>query len=260
MLGLSLILSVARVVTWVLMLRKKLLPLSMMLFLLFDMKLVHAQDKIVLISIDNYPPYLDARRNDKGILGKIVENVFSEHKIKPVFEFMSWPETQLKIEKGNGFTFMWYKSEEMENDWIYSEPLSYLTTQLLFLKSTAIPFDRIDQLRKFKVGLTHGYSYGTIFDQYKPQLNLVESQSDYEAIKHLLNKKSDVLLVEPAVADSLLKDWFSDEMPFLEFKEVNYLSSQPVYLVCSQKYVACAHSMQLFNQSLRRLKAQNIIK
>ena len=141
---------------------------------------------------------------------------------------------------------------------IFSLPINpkLSETQLLFLKSSSIQFNRIDQLRKFKVGLTHGYSYGSIFDQYKNQLNLVESQSDYEGIKYLLSKKSDVLLVEPAVAESLLKDWFTDEMAQLEFKEVNYLSSQPVYLVCSQKYAACAHSMQLFNQSLRRLKSQ----
>lgn len=238
------------------MLRKGFISLGIFLSHIFGIGLTHADEKTVLISIDNYPPYLDARRNDKGILGKIVNNVFAEHNIKPEFEFMSWPETQLKIGEGNGFTFMWYKSEQMENDWIYSEPLSYLTTQLLFLKSSSIQFNRIDQLRKFKVGLTHGYSYGSIFDQYKNQLNLVESQSDYEGIKYLLSKKSDVLLVEPAVAESLLKDWFTDEMAQLEFKEVNYLSSQPVYLVCSQKYAACAHSMQLFNQSLRRLKSQ----
>ncbi|MDP4982273.1 substrate-binding periplasmic protein [Pseudoalteromonas tunicata] len=239
---------------------KKSLSLLNILFLIgFNAQHAVAEEKTVVISIDNYPPYLDARRNDKGSLGKIVQQVFSEHKIKPVFEFMSWPETQLKISAGNGFTFMWYKSEQTENDWIYSEPLSYLTTQLLFLKDKKIQFDRIDQLRKYKVGLTHGYSYGSVFDHYKTELKLVESQSDYQGIKQLLNGQSDVLLVEPSVAQSLIKDWFSDEMAQFVFQEVNYLTSQPVYLVCSQKYAACAHSMQLFNQSLRRLKAQNTI-
>lgn len=215
------------------------------------------EPKSIILSVDNYPPYIDGRRYDKGSLGEIVQTVFSHHHREVKFEFMSWPETQLKIAQGQGFTFMWYKSEDSELDWIYSQPIDYLVTDLVFKQDKNIQFKRLDQLRKYKIGLTHGYSYGKQFDSYKQYLSIVESQSDYEGLKRFLAGETDILLVEPLVAKSLLNDWFSGEIEKLQFQHVDYLSRQPIYLVCSQKYAGCAHGISLFNQSLRQLKADN---
>ena len=101
------------------------------------------EPKSVILSVDNYPPYIDGRRYDKGQLGKIVETVFSHHHRKVKFEFMSWPETQLKIEQGQGFTFIWYKSEDSALDWIYSQPIDYLETDLVF----KLTFDLLSDVR-----------------------------------------------------------------------------------------------------------------
>jgi ABC-type amino acid transport substrate-binding protein len=172
---------------------------------------------------------------------------------------MSWPETEIAITDGNSFSFMWYKSEKRTKNWIFSDPITSLKASFLSRKTTKLKLERLDQLRRYAIGITEGYSYGDHFDAYKPQLKLVQSISDYEGIKKLLAGETDLLLIEPFVAESLLKDWFSDEVKDTKLSNVNYLSNQPIYLVCSLQYASCAHLMQKFNFALRKLKAKNAL-
>lgn len=234
--------------------------LSYTLFLsfLFTSINISAKDKITL-SVDNYPPYIDARKNNKGKLAKVVTDIFKMQGYNVNYKFMSWPETEIAITEGNSFSFMWYKTEQRTKNWIFSDPITSLNTSFLYRKNTKLKLERIDQLRRYAIGITKGYSYGDYFDAYKPQLKLVSSISDYEGIKKLLAGETDLLLIEPLVAKSLLEDWFSDEVNNTKLSYVNYLSNQPIYLVCSQQYVSCGHLMQKFNVALRELKASNAL-
>ncbi|WP_042144094.1 MULTISPECIES: ABC transporter substrate-binding protein [unclassified Pseudoalteromonas] len=236
---------------------KNLLYIFLLSSLSISMK-VHAKDKITL-SVDNYPPYIDGRKNNKGKLAKIVTEIFKMQGYKVKYQFMSWPETELAITQGNSFSFMWYKTEQRTKNWIFSVPITSLNTSLLYRKNTKLKLERIDQLRRYSIGITKGYSYGDYFDDYKSQLKLVSSISDYEGIKKLLAGETDLLLIEPLVAKSLLEDWFSDEVDNTKLSYVNYLSNQPIYLVCSQQYVSCGYLMQKFNFALRELKASNTL-
>ncbi|MBU2968590.1 transporter substrate-binding domain-containing protein [Pseudoalteromonas sp. C2R02] len=236
---------------------KNLLYIFLLSSLSISMK-VHAKDKITL-SVDNYPPYIDGRKNNKGKLAKIVTDIFKMQGYQVKYQFMSWPETELAITQGNSFSFMWYKTEQRTKNWIFSDPITSLNTSFLYRKNTKLKLERIDQLRRYSIGITKGYSYGDYFDDYKSQLKLVSSISDYEGIKKLLAGETDLLLIEPLVAKSLLEDWFSDEVDNTKLSYVNYLSNQPIYLVCSQQYVSCGHLMQKFNFALRELKASNTL-
>ncbi len=210
----------------------------------------------IILSVDNYPPYIDARKNNKGTLAKAVTEIFMSKGVKLQFKFMSWPETEKNISQGHSFSFMWYKDPAKLQDWVFSDAITSLDSVYLHRKNKNFKFKRIDQLRKYKVGVTQGYSYGDYFDNYKSKLNIKKSVSDYEGIKKLLSGETDILLIEPFVAKSLLDDWFSDELKSLEFTQVDYLSRQPIYLVCNIKYVSCAHKIQIFNKALRHMKAE----
>jgi len=234
------------------------------IYILFVLSLIvsieaSARDKIIL-SVDNYPPYIDARKNNKGKLAKVVTDIFKMQGYDVKYQFMSWPETEMAITEGSSFSFMWYKTEQRTENWIFSEPITSLNTSFLYHKDSKLKFERLDQLRRYKVGITEGYSYGKYFDDYKSQLNLIKSISDYEGIKKLLASETDLLLIEPLVAKSLLADWFSDEVNNVKLNYINYLSNQPIYLVCSQQYVSCGYLMQKFNYALRELKASNTLK
>ncbi|PAJ74247.1 hypothetical protein CJF42_11710 [Pseudoalteromonas sp. NBT06-2] len=236
----------------------KYLPYVILLLFLCSALKINAKDSIIL-SVDNYPPYIDARKNNKGKLAKIITDIFKMQGYDVKYQFMSWPETEIAITGGNSFSFMWYKTEQRTKNWIFSDPITSLNTSFLYRKNNKFKLERIDQLRRYSIGITKGYSYGDYFDVYKEQLKLVSSISDYEGIKKLLAGETDLLLIEPLVAKSLLEDWFSDEVDNTKLSYVNYLSNQPIYLVCSQQYVSCAHLMQKFNFALRELKASNAL-
>ncbi|WP_306523385.1 ABC transporter substrate-binding protein [Rheinheimera sp.] len=229
-----------------------LLPLRRFMTLLCCCPLLAlAQDQPLTLVVDNYPPYIDELAEPQGVLTQLVQQSFHSSGVQTTLQFLPWQKVPLAAEKANTASFLWFKTNELEQDWLFSDVLVEVKQQLIGRTEQNFNPKRWDELRPYRLGVTANYFYGVEFDQIKAELTLETAVSDYANLQNLLAGKVDYVLMDPVVAHQLLL-----QMPSSTAK-VRYLSkpvltAQSAYLVCSRNYLPCIDIIRKFNLGLKK--------
>lgn len=211
-----------------------------------------SRDKVILV-VDDYPPYIN-KATQSGIVSEIVEAAFAEEGIEIELEFQPWSKVEELVDGNNKLSFMWSKTAQRNQKWSYSEPI-YVNRQILVIKKgSGVFWRRLDQLRRYRLGVTSHNNYGERFENYRQYLNLTDSVSDYLSIKKLVRNKIDAVVVEELEAKFLISYFPEKTKSQLEVLDHQALDTSNSYLVCSKNYAKCANYIRLFNRGLAKLK------
>lgn len=206
--------------------------------------------------VDDYPPYINQADNS-GIVSKVVKAAFAEEGIDVNIEFAPWAEVEELVDQQNKLSFMWSKTAQRKQKWSYSEPL-YVNRQVLVIKKgSGVFWRRLDELRRYKLGVTSHHNYGERFENYRQYLNLTDSVSDYLSIKKLIRNKIDAVIMEESEARFLLSFFPEKTRNQLEVLGHQAIDSSNSYVVCSKNYAKCANYIQMFNRGLAKIKTTN---
>lgn len=90
----------------------------------------------------------------------------------------------------------------------FTEPI--ITARGLIWSSTqrgksAVHFNTLKDLRKYKIGTTRGYSYGPEFDSFLDTMNVETANSDYSNLLKLLEHRIDIFPGNELVVQALIK-------------------------------------------------------
>lgn len=234
---------------------KRLLNWVQLLLLVFILP-VQASTEVkdsVSIVVDDYPPYID-KANTDGAVTRLVSAAFAAEGIDVELEFAPWSKVEESVHYNNKLSFMWSKTAQRQQNWSFSDPL-YVNRQVLVIKKGSRVFwRRLDELRRYKLGVTSHHNYGERFENYRQYLNLTDSVSDYLSIKKLIRDKVDAVVVEELVGRSLISYFPEKISAQLEVLGHEAIDSSNSYLVCSKNYAKCANYIGKFNRGLTKLK------
>ncbi len=205
--------------------------------------------------VDNYPPYIDEQLPGQGLLTELVVAAFQSQGIATSLQFKPWQHIRKAATAPQHASFLWFKEQELEQDWLFSEPVVQLRQMLMSRASQTLLPERLDQLREFRLGVTQGYYYGSQFEALKPELRLTTAVSDYQNLMLLVQGKVDFILIDPIVAHQLSQS-FPQQTVKLRLLSKPLLTAKPAYLVCSRNYLPCHGIIQQFNRGLA-LQQQN---
>jgi len=211
------------------------------------------QDAALTLVVDNYPPYIDELAPGQGVLTQLVQQAFSSANIPVIMSFQPWPKVPRVAAQANHASFLWFKTPELEQDWLFSEPIVELRQLLVTTKTTDIALKRFDQLRPFRIGVTKGYFYGPEFAAQRQDFRITEAVSDFASLQNLLAGRVDFALMDPIVAQLMWRQ-LPVKSPKLHFLAKPLLTAQPAYLVCSRNFLPCHEVIQRFNQALLHLQ------
>lgn len=205
------------------------------------------------IVVDNFPPYIN-QHQPPGVMTKLVQQIFADKHIQAVIEFKPWSEVETLVDTDKRLSFMWSRTANRTQKWVYSDPL-YTNRQVLVVKKgSGVFWRRLDQLRQYKLGVTSHHNYGDNFEQYRQYLDLTESASDFLSLKKLVRGQVDGIITEELTGRHLIS-FFPDKVKQqLEVLGHKALDTSNSYLVCSKHYAKCLHFIQKFNQGLKQLK------
>ena len=232
---------------------KRLLLLVQTLLLFFVFMTKAQATETVNIVVDNFPPYVD-QHEPPGVITKLVQQIFADKDIETAVEFKPWSDVEVAVDNDKKLSFMWSRTANRTQKWVYSDPL-YTNRQVLIVKKgSGVFWRRLDQLRQYKLGVTSHHNYGDNFEQYRQYLDLTDSASDFLSLKKLVRGQVDAVIVEELEGRHLISFFPEKVKQQLEVLDHKALDTSNSYLVCSKNYAKCSHFIQKFNQGLKQLK------
>ena len=227
-------------------------------FLLFFIQYSYSGEKITLLA-GEWAPFVGKKLKDNGVGAQIIKRAFGKKDIKVKILFMPWEKAfnlTKKGKKGDG-TFFWSKNEEREESFFYSLPIIIERNVFFHLKSKKIRWKQIKDLRKKRLGVVKGFSYGAELDlaikkgKFK---KIIFEKTTLQNFKNLLEKKIDLFPHEISVGTHELQENF----PKYKYKKVinnkKDIGKDYTYLLMSKRNKKKRQRLlKIFNQSLAEM-------
>jgi polar amino acid transport system substrate-binding protein len=217
----------------------------------------HAQRSVRLTN-GEWPPYMSASLPDNGLISRIVVEAFALQGIRVQFGFFPWPRSLMLAKLGDwDGTVAWVVSPERSRDFIYSDPVIASETVFCHLKSSQFRWSGVDDLKRYRIGVTQDYFYGAAFSAAVAQgeISVETVGRDEQNLAKLLGGRIDVFPIDKRVAATMLRQHFSaPDIERLTF-DPRPVHTQPLHLMFGKALPGSRQLADEFNKGLKKLKA-----
>jgi polar amino acid transport system substrate-binding protein len=218
-------------------------------------------ERIVRIGTGDWVPYVDQHRADGGALARLVKAVFASTGHRVEFVFHPWDRNVLMLQQGELDAIMPYSCSARRQDYgVCSEPLVRGQVVLFHRKDLAFDWARVEDLKRYRIGTTLGYSYGPQFDGalQKGLLRVEQNSKDDTAFRLLELKRIDLHPQDRAVGYSMLRRLFPGEQGITHHPR--YLNTEPLRLLFRKNDPAAEELLRSFNEELVRYAQRGELK
>ncbi len=219
-------------------------------------------EEVVLISTGEYAPWTGKALRHNGFVNHVITEAFKRGGYSAQYTYYPWKRNyqQAKLEKFHATSY-WYKSKDRENDFYYSDPIS--TEKLVFfhLKSNPmIDWDTLNDLRKYRIGATNGYTYTKEFwdAEKSKKLEIQTTNSDAQNFLKLLKGRIDIFPATLLTGKSILQKEFDIAKSTLITFHPKPLSETTGHLLFPKSREDSEKLIQLFNKGLAMLKKEGL--
>lgn len=168
-------------------------------------------EKVHLAAFD-YPPFYYQSNNEvQGIAVELIRELFGRMKLEADIEMYPLKRALESLEIGSKDGIMiLIKTPERQAYIEFTDTV--LTVRGLIWSAADRPgvaagFERIEDLRAYKIGITRGYSYGTRFDEMLKDMDVNVANNDLSNFRMLLSHRIDVFPCNEIVAGGLFKQY-----------------------------------------------------
>lgn len=227
----------------------------LLLAVLLLSSLVASADPVVRIGTGDWVPYVDQRRADGGALARLISAVFAAAGYKVEFSYYPWDRNVLMLQQGALDAIMPYSCSPMRLGYaLCSEPL--VRGEIVLFHRKDLPFDwqRIEDLKPYRIATTLGYSYGPQFDQalQAGQLQIEQSSKEDTAFRLLALKRVDLHPQDRAVGYAMLRRLFSESERLALTHHPRFLNTEPLRLLFRKGDPKAQELLLRFNRELAR--------
>ncbi|WP_252274377.1 substrate-binding periplasmic protein [Pseudomonas subflava] len=208
-------------------------------------------DPLVRIGTSDWAPYVEQERGDGGALVRLVTAVFAAAGYRAEFFFYPWDRNVLMLQQGTLDAIMPYSCSPMRLDYgICSDPLVRGEVVLFHRRGRVFDWTRIEDLRPYRIGTTHGYSYGPQFDRALQDglLEIEQHSKEDTALRLLELGRIDLHPQDRAVGYAMLHRLFPGERRITHHPR--YLNTEPLRLLFRRDDPAARQLLERFNTAL----------
>ncbi len=212
-------------------------------------------EQVVRIGTGDWAPYVDQSRNDKGAMVRLIRAVFAEAGYEAKFMFYPWDRNALKLQQGSLDAIMPYSCTAARRSFSdCSEPLVRGEVVLFHRKELAFDWQQVDDLEKFRIGTTLGYSYGPQFDKAHQdgRLHVLQNGKEATSFRLLELGRIDLHPQDRAVGYAMLQRLFPADTRARITHHPHSLSTEPLHMLFRKDDAGGAELREAFNRSLRQ--------
>ncbi|MBF0240485.1 MAG: transporter substrate-binding domain-containing protein [SAR324 cluster bacterium] len=213
-------------------------------------------ETIKLVAME-YPPYYGDNLPNQGFITEIVVEAFKKAGYTVEISFFPRADALEKAKSDyDGIVGVWY-SKELEKNFVFSEALPANEIGFYKRKSDQIAFTTFDDLKPYIIGTVAGYASLPEFEK-ATFLNTTKVEKDSHNIAMLLQDRVDLIIIDKALCQYLLKTEFRAEMNQLEWMSPP-LKTDSQYLGIAKKTQGFQKKLNAFNLGLKKITKENMI-
>ena len=207
-----------------------------------------------------WPPYASDNLLNKGFFSEVIEEVFKDAGYISNTKLYPWKRAMKRVINGESDILMTlYWTEERTKDMFFSDVITEAPIGFFRRKGDNIVFNKLEDLKKYSIGIVNGYSNGEEFDN----ATYLKTEGVY---KDLLNfKKLMYNRIDLCVGDKFVGLYtITKDFPLAEGQIVFIeppLSVRKIYIGISKKTKNYKKIMIDFNNALKAAKeSENLIR
>jgi polar amino acid transport system substrate-binding protein len=219
----------------------------------------------VILTTGDWPPYVFETGNDKGPMVDIVVAAFKEAGITPKIVFYPWKRAEDEVRQGKAFAaFPYSVSDERKKEFDFSDPMYDVKAKFFYNKkyhSDGMPFEKLEDLRNYKIGGLLGSWYEPYFKNAGLQVEYVNATD--QNVQKLALGRIDLTVEEENTTRLLIRKLFPNEAD--QFATLEKPLEQPgvvneLSLLVSRGYPNSAELLKQFNTGLAAIRANGTFK
>lgn len=211
-----------------------------------------ANDKQIAIAYSDYPPYYGDSLSDKGPLLDIIIAAFAHQGYQIKLDQMPWSRALKWTNEGryDALCCAWYRKDR-EETMLFGPALP--GTILSFVKKTdaEINFDGFESLQSLSIGVVRDYALPK--GMTDANLSVQPANSDLQNLNKLMADRVDLVLMDQAQANFLIRTHMPEKSARIEFVEPSILE-EAMYLTFSRANTNAQQLAKDFEAGLNHLK------
>lgn len=207
-------------------------------------------EQTVHIGTGDWVPYVDQQRTDGGALARLVRAVFAEAGYQVEFSFYPWERNVLMLQQGGLDAIMPYSCNPLREAYgVCSDALVRGEVVLFHRRDLTFDWQRLEDLRAYRIGTTLGYSYGPQFDRLAQNgtLQTVQSSKEDTSFRLLELGRIDLHPQDRAVGYAMLRHLNPGQASLAITHHPRYLNTEPLRLLFRK---GDEQLLRRFNQAL----------
>lgn len=233
-------------------------PLALVASLLLLIGSAPSRAETLRLTNGEWPPFTSQHLPHGGPLSRTVAAAFEQANVTIEFSYFPWKRSYEYARSGEWHGSVgWAKNPVHLKDFVMSEPVIHVDKVLFYRKAAPIGWLRVEDLKRWRLGATAGYSYGEEWDNaVRNGVLRVETVTlDAQNLRKLLENRLDAVAMDLDVGLHLLRTAFSPT----QSEQITYhprsLSRTPISLALSRRNPASPALIERFNEGLAALRA-----
>jgi len=242
--------------------KKKLFYLPILFLFVMFQGYGFTQQEIV-ISTGEWPPYTSKKMKHFGYSLHIVSKAFETQGYQVTYKFFPWKRAYAMAEKGEyDGTGVYYKNKKRLEDFYFSNPVSSSTIVIFHRKDKVVEWKTIEDLKKYRIGITLGYSYGDEFNNASKKygFRLDTSPTDISGFKKILKNRIEIMLCDFGVGYWILQNEFDASQKLLVTNHPKPLIENTVHFIASKKRKDSKEKIEIINKGLMQMKTSGLLE
>jgi polar amino acid transport system substrate-binding protein len=208
----------------------------------------------VTVATTDWKPYSGRDLPDYGFTSEIVTKAFARGGYTAQFSFMPWKRARRETEAGRiDVLSPAYFSAERTRIYAVSEPYSSSTVVFCTKKDKIITYNKLADLKPYKIGVVTGYLNSPEFDR-ADYLQKDPAPADLPNLKKLLKGRVDIIVIDKFAAIDLLTNnpdlkATADDIAFLDPP----VAVHPIHILISKNAPEFAQKLEAFNRGLKEI-------
>ena len=211
----------------------------------------------VRLTNGEWPPYTSETLPHGGLITRLVTAAFAQEGIGVQYGYFPWKRAYAYGKSGEWDGAVgWVPTVDRLADYYFSEPVIHVDSALFHLKRAPFDWTTINDLRKWRIGVAAGYSYGEQWDSAvrSGQLVVDEVATDVMNLHKLLHGRVDAVAMQVDVADYLMRQLLTPQEAAQIVRHPRRLDRAPSCLILPRRMQGAPELLARFNRGLQRLK------
>lgn len=224
------------------------------LFMALCLSSANAAD-VLNLAIGEWAPFTSEKDPKAKLLESVVTEAFKLEGVEVKYSYFPWKRSSSMVEDGSSDgSFPWGRTAEREATFVYAKaPIMTDESVYFFPKNSGFDWKSLDDLKKYRVGVTIGYKNEAI---YRSRGIVADAVPQEEMnFKKLAAGRLDVYETSKEVGYSLIAKYLSAEEAKLITHHPRVAEQSDYYIIFSKKNPKAKIYADKFDAGLAKLKA-----